>query len=115
MQIQCKQVVLTPIVDEDVWDKETQIAVCKALHEKRIIFSGAIHRDGQTTKHEKLRITAIHDQILLDILSIQPSHTMTMRKIPVTGLVSVSITLSDPVDAEEAQGITLSDILDINI
>jgi hypothetical protein len=115
MQIQCKQVVLTPIVDEDVWDKQTQIAVCKALYEKRITFSGTVHKDGQTTKHDKLRITAIHDQILLDIMSIGSSHTLSMKKIPVTSLVSISITLNDPVDAEEAQTRSLSDILDISI
>jgi hypothetical protein len=108
-------VVLTPIVDEDVWDKQVQLEICRALHKKRLVFSGTINRDGSNTRHDKLRITGIPDDIFLDIISIQSSHTMTMKRIPISDLVSVSITLTDPVDAEEAKTRTLNDVLGIDV
>tara|TARA_B100001778_G_scaffold334967_1_gene349826 strand:+ start:30152 stop:30493 length:342 start_codon:yes stop_codon:yes gene_type:complete len=113
MQIQCKQVVLIPVIDEDIFDKEAQLDICKSLYKKRTTFAGTIKRDGSTTRYDKLRITAISEERFLDILSIGPTHTLTLKRIPFENIVSISITGNNPIDSEDAKSLTIDDFLDI--
>lgn len=113
MQIQCNQVILTPIIDEEIYDKDTQLSICKSLHKNRMIFSGSIKKDGSTVKYEKLRITAIYDDRFLDIISIGTTHTLTLKKISFDNIVSISVTSNSPIDKEQLKGLTIQDFLDV--
>ena len=113
MQIQCMQVVLTPIIDEEIFNKDEQLNICKSLLNNRTIFSGAIKRNLSTTKYDQLRIRSISEDNLLDIVSIGANHTLTLKDIPLDSIVHISIMSNSTVDSEEAKNLTIYDFLDI--
>lgn len=113
MQIQCNQVVLTLVIDEEIYDKETQFDICRSLHKNRTIFAGSINKDGSTIKYDKLRITSITEDRFLDIISMGATHSLTLKKVPFDYLVRVSVTSNNPVDNEEIKNLTIQDFLDI--
>lgn len=113
MQVQCHQVVLTPIVDEEFSDRESQLAICKSLYAKNKIFSGTINRNGSTIKHDQLKITAITGEELIDIISFGGGHSLSIKNLPIRSLVSIIITSNNPVDIDSSRNLSIKDFLDL--
>ena len=113
MQIQCRQIILTPVIDEEIYDKKIQLDICKSLYKNRTTFSAAICKDGSTNRYEKLRITSISEERFLDILSIGAAHTLTLKAIPFENIVSILVTNKNPIDSEEVKNMTIHDFLGI--
>jgi len=115
VQIKCSQVVLMAVIDEDVFDNESKLEICKALKTKRMTFSGTVKSYGSNTKHEKLKIVKIKNDESLDLIAIGSNNTLTLKDISIENLVSVSIVINHPIDKSDIDQVNLNSILGISI
>lgn len=103
------------VIDEDIFDNDLKLEICKALKSKRMTFSGSVKSFGSSTKHEKLKIVKIKNDKVLDLIAIGSNNTLTLKDISIENLVSVSIVINHPIDKSDIEQVSLNSILGISI